>query len=58
MGWHYHPIFAGVGDEEGNMTFYHMHDERKMEFGFNSLRKRNAFGQGGEAEVVPVVRLA
>lgn len=24
MGWHYHPIFAGVSDEKGNMTFYHM----------------------------------
>lgn len=58
MGWHYHPIFAGAGDEEGNMTFYHMHDQHNMEFGFNSLRTWNARGMEGEAEVVPIIRLA
>eukprot|EP00579_Thalassiosira_antarctica_P004340 CAMPEP_0201895106 /NCGR_PEP_ID=MMETSP0902-20130614/42042_1 /ASSEMBLY_ACC=CAM_ASM_000551 /TAXON_ID=420261 /ORGANISM="Thalassiosira antarctica, Strain CCMP982" /LENGTH=328 /DNA_ID=CAMNT_0048427343 /DNA_START=1 /DNA_END=987 /DNA_ORIENTATION=- len=58
MGWHYHPIFAGAGDEEGNMTFYHMHDQSNMEFGFNSLRTWNARGMEGEAEVVPIIRLA
>lgn len=58
MGWHYYPIFAGAGDADGNMTFYHMHDNSKMEFGFNSLRTHNIRGQAGEAEIVPVIRLA
>ena len=58
MGWHYHPIFAGVSDVEGNLTFYHMNDGANMEFGFNSLRTQNARGVEGQAEVVPVIRLA
>lgn len=58
MGWHYHPIFAGAGDEEGNMTFYHMHDEFNLEWGFNSIRTKNARGMEGKAEVVPIIRLA
>ena len=58
MEWRYHPIFAGVSDVRGNMTFYHMHDGSSMEFGFNSLRTWNQRGMQGEAEVVPIIRLA
>jgi len=60
VNWRYHPIFAGVSDEDGDMLFYHMgkRDESQMEFGFNSLRKRNQYGEDGRAETVPIIRLA
>ena len=44
--------------KKATLTFYHMNDDNNMEFGFNSLRAKNARGIKGEAEVVPVIRLA
>lgn len=58
MGWRYHYIPAGIGDRDGNMTFYHLHDERHMEWGFGSIRKVDPLGFAGQEEHVPVIRLA
>ena len=57
MGWRYVPIHAGVGDTEGNLTFYHMHDQHKSEWGFNMVKQKKK-GKTGVPEVIPVIRLA
>jgi Methyltransferase FkbM domain len=54
MGWRYIPIHAGVGDQDGNLTFYHQNDEDHNEWGF-SMQK---FGPNSTADVVPVVQLS
>jgi hypothetical protein len=58
MGWRYFPIQAGVGDDSGNITFYHMHDESNKEWGFNAVHQRNGRGMQGDSEQVPIIRFA
>jgi len=54
MGWRYEPISAGVGDSDGNITFYHVNDKKaNNEWGFTSR-----IIAGGTPEHVPVIRLA
>lgn len=58
MGWRYEFIPAGISDQEGNMTFYHLHDERFNEWGFTTVRKVHPLGFAGIEEQVTVIRLA
>lgn len=58
MGWRLYYFPVGVGDQAGNMTFYHMHDERMSEWGFTSTRNVDQLGFAGQEEHVPVIRLA
>lgn len=58
MGWRYEFIPAGIGDQDGNMTFYHLHDERFNEWGFTTARTHDPIGFPGQEEHVPVIRLA
>ena len=54
MGWRYHFINAGVGDHNGNMTFFHNRDVGSEEWGFSSTPRKKR----STPEVVPIVRLA
>ena len=58
MGWRYEFIPSGVGDQDGNLTFYHLHDERHMEWGFTTVRQVDPMGFPGQEEHVDVIRLA
>jgi hypothetical protein len=69
MGWRYHFVRAGVGDADGNMTFYHVgRGDRALERGFSTnvgkCRPRKRLGGGAmreidcTEEVVEVVRLS
>lgn len=58
MGWRYEFIPAGIGDKDGNMTFYHLHDERFNEWGFTTMRDKDPIGFPGQEEHIPVIRLA
>jgi hypothetical protein len=57
MGWKYYPIIAGVSDQAGNLTFYHMNDEAQKEWGFNAIQPQVG-GEEKDLVTVPVVRLA
>jgi hypothetical protein len=57
MGWMYYPIFAGVSDQAGNLTFWHLNDTDYKEWGFNAFRSDSRWGKG-VPETVPIVRLA
>jgi FkbM family methyltransferase len=54
MGWRYIPILTGVGDHDGNLTFYHQNDEGQKEWGFSTQK----FGPDSTAEIVPVIHLS
>jgi hypothetical protein len=60
MGWRYHYIGAGVGDQDGNLTFYHMDGEGYNEWGFSTVKEKceGRNNQGCEPEIVPVTHLA
>ncbi|KAL3798255.1 hypothetical protein HJC23_000169 [Cyclotella cryptica] len=51
LGWRYLPIHAGVGDADGNLTFYHTGDE----LGFTT--KKSSCRKECRPEHVPVIRL-
>jgi hypothetical protein len=46
MGWMYHPIFAGVSDQAGNLTFWHLNDTGYKKWGFNAFRSDSRWGKG------------
>ncbi|KAL7546097.1 hypothetical protein ACHAWF_015456, partial [Thalassiosira exigua] len=52
MGWRYHPIHGGVGDDDGNLTFYHIGDK----YGFTMLK--SSCRKICDPEYVPVYRLS
>lgn len=56
LGWRYHYIGAGVSDESGEMTFYHLGkiDAENEEWGFGMTEG----GPDSTPVTVPVVRLA
>jgi Methyltransferase FkbM domain len=55
MGWRYIPMYSGVGDQEGSLTFYHQEkDEEYLESGFSTQK----FGPNSIAETVPITHLA
>jgi hypothetical protein len=59
MGWRCEFIPVAVGDQDGMMTFHHMNDEKKNEWGFTSLPKnKNGTSVTGKLELIAVVRLA
>jgi hypothetical protein len=58
IGWRYTVIHAGIADQDGQMTFYRMHDEDSKEWGFNAVREINARGIPGVPVTVPVMRLS
>jgi FkbM family methyltransferase len=58
MGWRYHYIEAGVSDQDGNLTFYHMNNNTHNEWGFSNVQGKCKRGQECRAEIVPVIRLA
>ena len=54
MGWRYHAMPYGVGDEDGNLTFYRRQDQRKEEWGFSHFPR-----EADAIQVpVPVIRLS
>ena len=53
VGMRYYPVFAGVSDTDGTMSFYHEANNRNEEWGFGVHS-----WHGGKEEVVPVIRLA
>ncbi|KAL7528186.1 hypothetical protein ACHAXR_002313 [Thalassiosira sp. AJA248-18] len=57
LGWRYNYIHAGVSDEDGNLTFYHNHDEGDMEWGFSDHDLKTG-GKMGVPVTVPTIRLA
>lgn len=54
MGWRYHFIPAGVGDKNGNLTFYDIGDE----LGFTAIPKRSCSENKCPQQQVPVHRLS
>lgn len=41
MGWRYHFLHAGVGDERGELTFYHIgKGDKELERGFTTVKER------------------
>ena len=57
QGWRYHYIAAAVSNAEGNITFYHNHDERKEEWGFGDHDLKKG-GKAGIPVLVPTLRLS
>jgi FkbM family methyltransferase len=59
MGWRYHYFGAGVGDKDGDLTFYHMDNSKNNEWGFSTIKQKCLVnGLECRPEIVPVIRLA
>jgi len=59
LGWRYHYMPFGAGDQDGTLTFRHIGDEDKKEWGFSAARAPVKEGEdGGIEEKVPVKRLS
>jgi hypothetical protein len=59
MGWRYHYIGAGVGDQDGDLTFYHMDLNKNNEWGFSTVKEKCKLrGLECRPEIVPAIRLA
>lgn len=55
MGWRYHPILAGIGNEDGSLTFYHNNDEGKQEWGFGITQLK---GDKSTPVEVPILKFS
>lgn len=59
FGWRYHPIHAGVSNEDGHLTFYHSHMKGKPgENDFSALAKKTLYGTDATPVEVPIIRLS
>lgn len=59
FGWRYHPIHAGVSNEDGHLTFYHSHMMGKQgENDFSALAKKTVYGTDATPVEVPIIRLS
>ncbi|KAL9182563.1 LOW QUALITY PROTEIN: hypothetical protein ACHAXT_013215 [Thalassiosira profunda] len=54
MGWRHHFISAGVGDRDGNMTFYRVADD----LGYTAMPKKGCLENNCPRQQVPVIRLS
>ncbi|KAL7540407.1 hypothetical protein ACHAXR_012047 [Thalassiosira sp. AJA248-18] len=54
MGWRYHYLPVGVGDKNGQLTFYDVADD----LGFTAIPKRSCIENGCPQQQVPVYRLS
>lgn len=57
QGWRYHYIAAAVSNAEGNITFYHNHDEHNEEWGFSDHDLKTG-GKAGSPISIPALRLS
>lgn len=59
LGWRYHPVAAGVSNEDGHLTFYHSHMKGKPgENDFSALATKTLYGTDATPVEVPIVRLS
>lgn len=60
MGWNYRYIQAAASDVNGNITFFHNHDEAYNEWGISDHDLSTVTGKGeqGTPVVVPTIRLS